>query len=74
MIILPRYSFTLTNFISSLCTEMSRPKCLETETTKTEKSRDRNGQTEKVRSHRPDRNGSDWSGQTESARPKRPNQ
>ena len=42
----------LTNFISSLCTEMSRPKCPVTETT---------------RPNRPDRNGSDRNGQTEMA-------
>jgi len=39
MIILPGYSFTLTNFtnfISSLCTETSRPNCPMTETAQTE--------------------------------------
>ena len=58
MVILPRYSSTLTiftNFISSLCTEMSRPKYPVTETARPNRP-DRNGS---------DRNGSDRIGQTE---------
>ena len=51
----------LTNFISSLCTEMSRPKCPVTETTRPNRP-DRNGS---------DRNGPDRNGQTKPARPKR---
>ena len=36
MIILPKYLFTLTNFISSLCTEISRPNSPVTEMAQTE--------------------------------------
>jgi len=67
MIILPRYSFTLTNFISPFCTEMQRPNCPVTETARPNRpdrhGTDRNGS---------DQNGSDRHGQTESAKPKRP--
>ena len=65
LIILPRYSFTLTNLISFFCTAMSRPKCPVTETAGPKRP-DRIGQTETGQTEMAQTE----TAQTETARPK----